>query len=262
MEEIEINKELIGVNIINIRDKSFKTPLHYAITNKNNYALNKLLENDGNPNYVDNKGYNLLHHTVFTRDSNICKTVIAYIANINMVTLTGDTALHYACNLQLTDIAKMLINAKINVNIQDYQHEFTPLHYAVNLNITEILEELLKDVSTIQMIITETFDKSKKTFNYEIKLAENKLFENITNLYKFSYYVHLTENNKKINASLSSEKNNADDDMNPLNKIIIMIMLNYFENEHPSYYKKVVLKEQLEPLITEISHRSFELNII
>ena len=126
----------------------------------------------------------------------------------------------------------------------------------------EILEELLKDVSTIQMIITETFDKSKKTFNYEIKLAENKLFENITNLYKFSYYVHLTENNKKINASLSSEKNNADDDMNPLNKIIIMIMLNYFENEHPSYYKKVVLKEQLEPLITEISHRSFELNII
>ena len=141
---LKINKELIGVNIINIRDKSFKTPLHYAITNKNNYALNKLLENDGNPNYVDNKGYNLLHHTIFTRDSNICKTVIAYIANINMVTLTGDTALHYACNLQLTDIAKMLINAKINVNIQDYQHEFTPLHYAVNLNITDIVIALLK----------------------------------------------------------------------------------------------------------------------
>ena len=32
---LEINKELIGVNIINIRDKNFKTPLHYAITNKN-----------------------------------------------------------------------------------------------------------------------------------------------------------------------------------------------------------------------------------
>ena len=63
----------------------------------------------------------------------------------------------------------------------------------------EILEELLKDVSTIQMIITETFDKSKKTFNYEIKLAENKLFENITNLYKFRYYIHLNENNGKIN---------------------------------------------------------------
>ena len=53
---LEINKELIGVNIINIRDKAFKTPLHYAITNKNIYALNKLLENEANPNYIIIKG--------------------------------------------------------------------------------------------------------------------------------------------------------------------------------------------------------------
>jgi hypothetical protein len=126
----------------------------------------------------------------------------------------------------------------------------------------DILEEILKDVSTIKLIITETYDKSKKTFNYEIKLAENKLFENITNLYKFRYYLYLTENNKKINASLKAECNDADNDINPLNKIIIMIMLNYFENEHPSYYKKVVLKDELKPLIEKLSHHSFELNII
>ena len=116
---LKINKELIGVNIINIRDKSFKTPLHYAITNKNNYALTKLLENDANPNYVDNKGYNLLHHAVFTRDPKICQIIIARIANINMVTLTGDSALHYACNLQLTDI-----DAKISA----LQSELTELN--------------------------------------------------------------------------------------------------------------------------------------
>ena len=57
-------------------------------------------------------------------------------------------------------------------------------------------------------------------------------------------------------------KNDVEDDMNPVNKIIIMIMLNYFENEHGSYYKRVVLEEKLKPLIADISHRSFELNII
>ncbi len=126
----------------------------------------------------------------------------------------------------------------------------------------DILEELLKDINTIQLTITESYNKTANTFNYEIKLAENKLFENITNLYKFRYYIHLNENNGKINASLSVNKNNADNDINPLNKIIIMIMLNYFENEHPTYYKEVVLKDQLKPLITDISHHFFELNII
>jgi len=142
---LEVNKELIGVNIINIRDKNSKTPLHYSIVNKNIYALNKLFENGANPNYTDIKGYNLLHHAVFTRDENICKIVIPHIANINMVTLSGDTALHFSCNLQLIDISKMIIDAKINVNIQDYQHEFTPLHYAVNLNLIDLVEYLLKN---------------------------------------------------------------------------------------------------------------------
>ena len=41
------------------------------------------------------------------------------------------------------------------------------------------------------------------------------------------------------------DKNNVEDDNNPFNKIIIMIMLNYFENEHPSYYKRVILEEKL-----------------
>jgi hypothetical protein len=112
------------------------------------------------------------------------------------------------------------------------------------------------------LIITETFDKRSNQFNYEIRLAENKLFESITNLYRFRYYIHLSENKSKINSSLSINKNDVDDDMNPINKIIIMIMLNYFENDHGSYYKKVVLEEKLKPLIDDISHHSFELNII
>ena len=129
----------------------------------------------------------------------------------------------------------------------------------------DLLNEILKDISTIQLRIIESYNKKKAQFTYQINLSENKLFENITNLYKFNYYIHLSQDTNiksKINARLSMDKNNVDDDNNPINKIIIMIMLNYFENEHPNYYKKVVLEEQLKPHINDISHRSFELNII
>jgi hypothetical protein len=129
----------------------------------------------------------------------------------------------------------------------------------------DILNEILKDIPTIQLKIIESYDKKNNQFDYQIKLCENKLFENITNIYRFDYYIHLNEdkNDKsKINVTLSMNKNNIEDENNPLNKIIIMIMLNYFENEHPSYYKKVVLQEQLKPLIDEISRHSLVLNII
>ncbi len=128
----------------------------------------------------------------------------------------------------------------------------------------EMLNEILKDISFIQLDIKETFNKKNNEFIYEISLAENTLFENITNLYKFRYYITLNnnKNTNDITSSIYLHKNNVEDDINPINKIIIMIMLNYLENEHPNYYKKVVLEEQLKPLISSISHHSFVLNII
>jgi len=129
----------------------------------------------------------------------------------------------------------------------------------------DILNEILKDVPIVQLKIIETYDNKNNQFNYLIKLCENKLFENITNIYRFNYFIHLYQDKidkSKINVTLSMNKNNIEDDNNPLNKIIIMIMLNYFENEHPSYYKKVVLQDQLKPLIDNISLHSLVLNII
>jgi ankyrin repeat protein len=142
---IEININTIGVNIIDIKDKFFNTPLHYAIKNKNIYAVKKLLENNASPNSPDNKGYNALHLAIFTRDEEIIKTILQYIGSINSKTIIGETALHLACNLQLGGISRYLIDKGINVNIQDTQHEFSALHYAVNLNMFNTVEKLLKN---------------------------------------------------------------------------------------------------------------------
>jgi len=129
----------------------------------------------------------------------------------------------------------------------------------------DILNDILKDVNGIDLNIIENYDENNKEFNYEVKLCENKLFENITNLYKFSYIIFISQdkNNKnKINAGVKINKNDVEDDINPLNKIIIMLMINYFENEQVNYYKEVVFQNQLKPLIKNLSHHSFELNII
>ena len=129
----------------------------------------------------------------------------------------------------------------------------------------DMLQDILKDVNGVDLKIIEKYDEKKVEFNYEIKLCENKLFDNITNLYKFSYFILMSQdkiNKNKINASIAINKNNVEDDINPLNKIIIMLMINYFENEQVNYYKQVVFENQLKPLIQNLSHHSFELNIV
>ena len=143
---LKINSEMIGVSIIDIKDRNFKTPIQYAINSKNIYAIKKLLYANCNLNTVDNKGYNALHYTILSRDLDIVKLILPGISNINTRTTTGETSLHLAVNLQLIDIAEYLIKNGINVNLQDYSHEFTALHYAVSIN-NKYLIQLLLDVS-------------------------------------------------------------------------------------------------------------------
>jgi len=141
---LQLNKDTIGINILEIKDKSYKTALHYAIKFMNIFAITKLLEYGSNTNTTDNASYNALHYAVLSRDIGICKLVISYTTNINAKISTGETALHIACNLSLEEIAAELIDAGINLSIQDSQHEFTAMHYCMNLNLETTLINLLK----------------------------------------------------------------------------------------------------------------------
>ena len=143
---LQINSEMIGVSIIDIKDRNFKTPIHYAIISKNSFAIKKLLEANCNLNTVDNKGYNALHYAILSRDIEIVKLILPGISNINTRTTTGETSLHLAVNLQQIPMAEYLIKNGINVNLQDYSHEFSALHYAVSIN-NKYLIALLLDVS-------------------------------------------------------------------------------------------------------------------
>jgi ankyrin repeat protein len=141
---INKNKESIGINILDIRDRLQKIPLHYAIQKKNLDVIKILLEAGSNSNIYENNGYNALHLAIFTRNIDICKLVIKYIGNINARCNTGETALHIACNLRIIEISKLLIENDININIPDTVHEFTALHYIATTNQIELFKYIIK----------------------------------------------------------------------------------------------------------------------
>ena len=141
---LEKNKDSIGINILDIKDKQKKIPLHYAIQKKNINMIEKLLEYNSNPNTLDINGYNALHLSIFTRNIEIVKLILKYIGNINARSTSGETALHLATNLRLTNICILLIDNNININIQDYTHEFSVLHYVATINQIELLNKLIE----------------------------------------------------------------------------------------------------------------------
>ena len=141
---LDANIKNIGISIIDIKDRNYRIPLHYAIEIQNITAIKILLEYGSNPNIVDKDGYNSLHLAVKSRSLEICNIIIKYIANINSRYNTGESSLHISCNLQLVEITNLLISKGIDVNVTDYSHEITPLHYSVLLNNKELIEILLK----------------------------------------------------------------------------------------------------------------------
>lgn len=141
---LELNKNTIGVSILDTRDRDMRIPLHYAIENQNVRIVKLLLEYGSNVNITDRNGYNSLHLAVKSRNYSICEYIIDKIADVNSRYKTGESALHIACNLQLVDIVKLLIKYNIDTNIKDYDNEITPLHYAVLLKNIEICVLLLK----------------------------------------------------------------------------------------------------------------------
>jgi ankyrin repeat protein len=66
------------------------------------------------------------------------------VSNITSIDSYGDTLLHMAvlnCNLE---IAKILVNNKIDLNAQNYQGK-TPLHYAAEYNCIDIAAIVIKN---------------------------------------------------------------------------------------------------------------------
>lgn len=141
---LHFNNISIGIPLVDIQDDNERIPLHYAIQFKNIEATKVLLSSGSNVNLKDKDSHNSLHLAIYSKNLEIVNLIIDKHPAINSQINTGETSLHIACNLELQSIVQKLLEVGADPNIKDNEHELTPLNYAVNLNNTEIVKLLIK----------------------------------------------------------------------------------------------------------------------
>ena len=179
---LNINDRTIGVDLLNCRDKNNRTPIMFAISSKNMYAINLLIEKGANLNFYDKDKYNSVFYAIKTRNIDIFKKILSNMADINEQSISGENALHMVCSLQLYEMAELLINRDININIHEYSNETTPLHYAVILNNYKLTQLLLDNGANLN-----SQDMYGKTvLHYLIKEKNYNLFSLVGKFSKIS----------------------------------------------------------------------------
>jgi ankyrin repeat protein len=154
------NSEIAGTNIasvnsvdtssyINIKNKIFFTPLHFAAKNGHLAEVQTLLRAgaDKNPQTSDEyRKWAPLHYAVRNGDFAIVKTLIQAGADKDLKTLFGVTPLIIAAEFGHLEILKFLLASGANKDLQtiDENQKMTALHYAVIADHQEVLLTLLK----------------------------------------------------------------------------------------------------------------------
>ena len=128
------------------------------------------------------------------------------------------------------------INEK-DVEIIDDDNRLITKNYNLNhlYKYLPFVEAFVPNLTTINIIISENYNDNNNIFTYKI------YFEIID----VEAYIFLSQNKNKININIDT--NNKTD-------IIHNLIIEFYKNNH--------LKNQLKPLISNLSHHSLALNII
>lgn len=124
-----------------------------------------------------------------------------------------------------------------------------------------IIKELFKEDENklISFKITEIFENNE--ILYEVKLKENPILNNNHYFYDFSSLVRFICNDNKIDIILKNNKTDINE-QNPINLLIINIIISYLDNDNIMFIKNNILEKELKPLLYSINPHSFVLNII
>lgn len=260
---LHFNETNIGISLIDIKDRNENIPLHYAIHNKNNYAIETLLEYNSDVNMVDSNGFNSLQLAIMNRNINACKMILDKDVNINNRTNTGETALHIVANQQLYEVAEMLIDKKINIDIQDYEHEFSALDYCIvhnNIKLTALLIKNDANVNTQDFFGNTPLHYAIKEENYEIvtiltksTYSKGKLNYNLYNIdSQLPIHIVLEKSIDKVADFLKIFLENSDLNFQDVdNRSAVHYMVIKGEGRIWKRYKDILTKKKMDIFISD-----------
>lgn len=208
------NKKLIGISILDLKDKLGNTILSYAILKKNSIIIKLLYNNGANIFERNNNNKNNIELILIENIDSIIYYFLDNNININFISFEGDSLLQILIYYQKFKIIKLLLKKKIelNINNQDFENGITALHQSIIINKFSITKALINHNADINLCdfygnsaliygINENNLKSIK------KLIKNKnLNYNLTNI-DGNTGLHLFFIKNKSNLLLINEKN-------------------------------------------------------
>ena len=185
---IDYNKIIIGLSIIDIKDRLGYTSLHYAIIFNNFEIFKILLNNQADPYIMAKDGNNTYLLCLIYNRPNILEYLISHNTYINFRTLNGETILQVAINYQSYKNINLLL--ELNINLDNVSNDFglAVIHQSIILDNFELFKILLnKDINfNLSDFIGNTplhYILIDERFNYLMLFLEKKnLNFNLSNI--------------------------------------------------------------------------------
>lgn len=135
---------------LNVKDYKNRTPLHYAVMSQYLDVVKLLLDKGANPNAFDKLGKTPLHDAVMTQCPSLIKLLLDSGASPNTLDNQGKAALHYVITyrgFELTrqKMVEFLKEGNADINVKKKIDRRTPLHDAVMHDDSVMVDLLLKN---------------------------------------------------------------------------------------------------------------------
>ncbi|GFW99754.1 e3 ubiquitin-protein ligase MIB1 [Trichonephila clavipes] len=131
-----------------LQDSEGDTPLHDAISKKRDDMLTLLLDNGADICLTNNNGFNALHHAALRGNPSAMRILLSKLPRAWVVDEKKDdgyTALHLAALNNHVEVAELLVQlGRANMNHQNVNLQ-TPLHLAVERQHTQIVRLLVRE---------------------------------------------------------------------------------------------------------------------
>jgi ankyrin repeat protein len=137
------SKNIIGIPITDNQDKNGNTPSHYSIIFNNLPALKKLISNNANLYLKSEEGIDSILLAVQNNRINFIKYFLTLNINLETKNLAGETPLYYSIMYQFNDISYILLNAYLNLNVQENIRGLAPIHQAIKKGSFIIVKKLI-----------------------------------------------------------------------------------------------------------------------